>query len=92
MSGGHWEYKQYKIQELLEGVGRDGQVVLRFPKLAQIFRDLSHVLYETVHDLDWDLSGDSSISPNIDFESKFINDLGKIIDKKYTIRVYEVGE
>lgn len=59
MSGGHWNYSQYKIEEMLGDVGGYGQVILSYPKTAAAFRRLSQVLGGIEHDLDWWLSGDS---------------------------------
>ena len=72
MSGGHWEYRQHAINDLLDGVRRDinsaGKVdefghrnpddprLMAGLRLAEILLKASEQL---VHDLDWCLSGDT---------------------------------
>lgn len=92
MSGGHWNYRQYSIRDNLTDVGRDGDVILRFPKLAHIIRNLGEVLEKIIHELDYDLSGDSSIDDDLKFEEYSINMIAEILEKKYKIKVYEIEE
>jgi len=68
MSGGHWDYGQFRMQEVLEMVSRDSDVVLRFPQVAGVLHALSTELGNLVHELDYDLSGDSSISDDREWE------------------------
>ena len=89
MSGGHWNYVQYKIGDELRNIGGSGDVILRFPKLAQIYRDFGSLLESNIKELDWDLSGDTIIKDDLEFEKKFIEDLGKIINMKVKTFVYE---
>lgn len=89
MSGGHWDYNNFRLSEILHDVGEDGHVVLNFPKAAQIFRDLAEVLDSAIHDLDWHICGDTEIENFTKFEEKLIEDLGKVISKKFKVRVYE---
>ena len=67
MSGGHWNYSHDTIRSNLREIGDDGQMVLRFPKLAQTFRDFAELFCGIVHDLDWDFSGDASITNDLEF-------------------------
>ena len=92
MSGGHWDYEQFRVRECMQNVGEDGQVIIRFPKLAQVMRDLGEVLEDIIHDLDWDLSGDTEIDDDPAFEASAIRSIGAVISKKYKIRVYEITE
>lgn len=95
MSGGHWDYRQYQLRELLEDIGNDGAVVQRLPKLAQIFRGFGRLFDNTIHMLDWDLSGDTSINNNVgdeEFEKIFIDEIGKIVKKQYVLKVFDVKE
>lgn len=73
MSGGHWDYRQYALNDLLDGVRRDldragkadefGHKNPDDPRLLAGLR-LAEVMLEAtdqlVHDLDWCLSGDTS--------------------------------
>ena len=90
MSGGHWEYRQYSVKDLLLDVGNDGKLLQRMPKLCQVFRSLAVLLDDTVHDLDWDLSSDTLIEDDEEFQSQFIKKLGELINQKCVVRVYEV--
>ena len=90
MSGGHWEYRQYSAKDLLLDVGNDGKLLQRMPKLCQVFRSLAVLLDDTVHDLDWDLSSDTLIEDDEEFQSQFIKRIGELINQKCVVRVYEV--
>jgi len=90
MSGGHWEYRQYSVKDLLLDVGNDGKLLQRMPKLCQVFRSLAVLLDDTVHDLDWDLSSDTLIEDDEEFQSQFIKRIGELINQKCVVRVYEV--
>jgi len=90
MSGGHWDYSHFRIRDGLENVGEDGNIILRFPKLAQVFRDLAGFMDDTINDLDYDLSGDTEIENDKDFEEKAIRELLKILSKKHRVLVYDI--
>lgn len=90
MSGGHWEYRDSQISEILQTVGQDGKVIQRFPKLAQVFRDLGEKLGDITHELDWDFSGDSMIEDDRKFELECLEEMAAVLKKKFKFRVYEV--
>jgi len=90
MSGGHWDYQQYRTCDFLGEIAEDTHK--RFPKLSQIHEDLSKLLSDVWHDLDWDFSGDSEIENDEEFEKVFVEKLGKIIGKKFTLKIYDVEE
>jgi len=75
MSGGHWDYCQHMIRYNLEGISEDPEVKERFPLLAKKLSKLATILDSIIHDLDWDLSGDSEIENDMDFE---LESLGKL--------------
>ena len=81
MSGGHWDYCQYRIRDNLSDIADDPQVAERFPLLAKRFEALSHALCEVIHDLDWDLSFDQSIKDDRAFEVRALDLLDKEIAK-----------
>lgn len=73
MSGGHWDYRQHALNDLLDGVRRDldragktdefGHQNPDDPRLLAGLRLVEVMLEATdqlVHDLDWCLSGDTS--------------------------------
>lgn len=90
MSGGHWDYNQYRMREILEGVGLDGQVILRFPGLAHVFRILARDLEKVIHDLDWDLSSDAEIKDDAAFEKAAIEKIMAALGQEYRVKVYEI--
>lgn len=92
MSGGHWNYNQYWMEEFLQEVGRDGNVRARFPKLAQVMDGFGRVLGEIAKDLDWDLSDDTAIQDDAQFEKDALAKIGEVLGKKLRVRVYEVEE
>lgn len=72
MSGGHWDYSGFKLQNILENIAEDEEMKARWPDLAELFSDLGPVLYEIEHELDWHLSGDSIIKDNRKFSDAAI--------------------
>lgn len=79
MSGGHWNYSGYKIKELLESIGNDDKVKERFPKLSSVFIKLGDILSEIEKDLDWDITGDSTIKNDTAFETNSIDKLSDVL-------------
>ena len=71
MSGGRWEYCGSRIQISLETIALDPKVEERFPKLSTVLLELGEALYQIEHALDWDLSADSAITDDREFESNF---------------------
>jgi len=79
MSGGHWGYAGYKFQEKLEEMAQDEDVQKRWPLLAAVLAELGPYLYKLEHEMDWDLSGDSSVCQKADFEPD---------DEKFQVQQY----
>ena len=86
MSGGHFDYVQYRITEGLLEFGSDKEVKKRFPTLSKKLRHLSLFLVEILHDIDWDLSGDSSIEDDKEFEKESLKQLGEIDVKESRLK------
>ena len=80
MSGGHFDHIQYRVEEGLSEFGRNSEVRERWPKLAKTLRGLSSVVGEVLHDIDWDLSGDSTVDEN--FEAKSISKFQSATNKE----------
>lgn len=72
MSGGHWNYRQHALNDLLDGVRRDlaragksDEFGHQYPNDPRLLADLRmvevmvEVTDQIVHDLDWCLSGDT---------------------------------
>lgn len=68
MSGGHFGYGGFRIQQAMNAVAEDEDVKARWPKLAQMFEVLAEELYNLEHDIDWCLSGDTSIDDDAEFD------------------------
>jgi len=79
MSGGHWDYYGIELEHMLDQIGNDSDVKKRFPKLSEILIKLGNTLYITEHTLDLDLSGDTIIKNDTEFENKTIKELEKCI-------------
>ena len=77
MSGGHWDHSGYKLQDILITIAEDEAVKARWPELGKLFDALGNVFYDIEHDLDWDLSSDSSIKDDRQFSDAAI---GKILE------------
>lgn len=73
MSGGHWNYCQYRIRDDLNDIADDPEVARRFPRLAKRLTALSSALHDVIHDLDWDLSFDQSIRDDAHFEESALS-------------------
>ena len=78
MSGGHFDYVGARIRDGLEEIANNEEVQTRFPQLAIRLRDLASVLYDLEHDLDWDLSGDTGIENDAEFEAHALAWLGDV--------------
>ena len=79
MSGGHWDYGQFRMQEVLEMVSRDSAVVLRFPKVAGVLSALATKLGSLVHELDYDISGDTTIDDERAWEDQALLTLAEAL-------------
>ena len=79
MSGGHWNYNQSRLEEILSEVGQDWSHT-RWPQTMATLRALAPVLADIIGDMDWDLSGDSSISDDIAFDAESMKKLRKVLD------------
>jgi hypothetical protein len=82
MSGGHWDYSQYKVRDTLESVSYDTEIAKRFPRLSSVMKELSTTLYDIINDLDWDLSGDTIINNDTEFENNALNSIKNISQEK----------
>jgi hypothetical protein len=89
MSGGHWNFSGYTIESMLSNIGEDGEVIKRFPELSKILIRLGEALCDIEHDLDCDLSGDSHIKDDAEFEQVSINKLREILSVKNEIKDIE---
>jgi len=73
MSGGHWNYAQHQVEEALQDVGDDAY--RRWPETGRIFEALAKVVPQIMHDMDWDLSGDTCIEQDVKFDMECVEKL-----------------
>ena len=79
MSGGHWQYRGFQMSDHLEQMGKDADVIIRFPLLAKTFLKLSKCLGDLDHELDWDLSSDEEIENDGRFQTEWLERLRECI-------------
>ena len=82
MSGGHFSYSGYRIEDGLDEIANDPEVKKRFPKLSKVLLELGSVLSEIEHDIDWDLSGDTALTSDIEFEYEALTKLFNVISRR----------
>lgn len=75
MSGGHWNYSGHQAVEHIRTVTEEPEIQERFPILAQFLRKLGDWLHQLDKALDYDLSGDSHIRNEAEFELQTIGAL-----------------
>lgn len=61
MSGGHWNYAGFRLQDTLQEISGDETVKQRWPEIGEAFGRLADALYDIEHAMDWDICGDSMI-------------------------------
>lgn len=73
MSGGSFNYSPGSLQLLLQEVS---EIVKNdSPELSEVFRELSEVLYEAVHKLDYHYAADSEIRGFEKFSEQFAEEI-----------------
>jgi hypothetical protein len=97
MSGGHYDYKQYEIDNLCSQVADDLEigykgVITQDRILANLVRDVGKLLYDTIHDVDYHFSGDREIKDIVAYRKEAIVKLNKILsvaESRQTIESFE---
>jgi len=59
MSGGHWDYEGFRLQQGLLTVGQAQEL---WPLTTQAFVALANPLFDAEHEMDWAMSGDTNPS------------------------------
>lgn len=72
MSGGHFNYMEYQLSDALKGIGNDEEAMKRWPLLCRLLREMADVTFESLKEIDYDLSGDSRIKDDAVLELKFL--------------------
>ena len=97
MSGGHFDYQGFKLREILENISTDEKVASRWPMLSKALGALGPLLDDLEHEMDWDLSGDSSIEDDEAFDRKSMEQLRNAVSskeellKKFGVVVHPLG-
>lgn len=81
MGGGRWDYHQHVVTGTLEDAARDAQH--RWPQSAKALRKLSQALSEILHDMDWDLSGDTEQKDDQAFDSECLMRLRNAVEEEF---------
>ena len=92
MSGGHWEYSGFGIQEALQLIANDPSVQERWPLLSHVFNKLAPLLYRIEHEIDWDLSGDSKIESDGQFDLVAVGAILDILLKELPDTMFPKGK
>lgn len=79
MSGGYFDYSHQRIKDDLYTIAQDDQIQKRFPNLAFHLERLADELLTIIRDLDLNLSGDSGIENDVEFEQNAITDLQEVL-------------
>ena len=80
MSGGHFDYCQYRTTDCLREFAWDEEIKERFPKLSKELEILSYHLDQILHALDWDICRDTGIEDDKKFEREAIRKIKKGIN------------
>jgi hypothetical protein len=69
VSGGHWGYSGATIRDGLEAIAEDDTVMRRWPRISSALAGLATVIKVAENDMDYDISGDSTIKDDVHFEA-----------------------
>ncbi len=76
MSGGHWNYSNHQASNFYACYFKnDPAVKERWPRLQKALVDMHEAMDAITHDIDYDLSGDSTIDDDREFEDQAIKNL-----------------
>lgn len=77
MSGGNWDYFHIRFSYELEEFCDD--IKERFPELSNELLKNGKTISEIIHDIDYDVCGDSIIMDDKEFEKKSLSKLKEIL-------------
>jgi len=92
MSGGHWEYSGARLRDELESIARDATVKERWPRIAGLFEALAVILYDSEHEMDWDLSSDAHIDNDGQFQGRVCHAILEAAMKAADDRLFPRGK
>lgn len=78
MSGGHWQYLGHRIESDLLMVAEDPDVQARWPHIGVAIATFAKWFRDVEHEMDYDLSGDTKITPDAAFD---MGQFGKLLDE-----------
>lgn len=98
MSGGHYDYQEWKIREVSENVAGDlsgppDPERLWIPKdmaLSNLVRELGEELFNICHDVDYHICGDTSIEDTTEYTGKKLERLFAILERAEAARLVEM--
>ena len=70
MSGGHWGYAGARLDATLTEIADHPEVSERWPQVAAIFASLGSTLRALEHEMDWDLSADTHIGDDSEWDDR----------------------
>ena len=76
MSGGEWDYFHRRFFYEMEDFCKD--IKERFPELSVELLKKSQIIYDIIHEIDYDVCADSKIESDKDFEKESIEKLNGI--------------
>lgn len=92
MSGGHWDYKGGRMAWDIECIANDPDVQSRWPTLAKALMGLSGWIRAVEHEMDWDLSSDSHIPNDAEFDLQALGALLDLVLKAIPEEHFERGK
>ena len=75
MSGGYWGYVAWRIKDSLQEISEDEIALKRWPTISKIFENLAEIIYHSVHEMELDLSGDSHIPDDKEFDIRIAREI-----------------
>jgi len=80
VSGGHWQYMGYRIHDDLFTVSEDGDVAGRWPLICKTAAAFGTWFQAAEHEMDYDISGDTSIREKFGDETFDRAEFAKLLD------------
>jgi len=85
MSGGHWNYAQWRVRDEIAAVAADEEVRRRWPRTAERLASLAEELHDVIRAMDWDLSADTHIADDAAFDADASARLTQLRDEEVEV-------
>lgn len=79
MSGGHWDYRDHGVRDLVCDISYDTRK--DSPKLSKAIKEVGKWLTDLIHELDYHYSGDTEIHDFSKTEDRYLKKLRDISGK-----------